>query len=204
VHHVQEELEEAEAAAARESLVRAAALRLFKEKGYHATSMRDIADAVGVNKGSLYSYIRAKEDLLIPVFERAMGVLLEEMEQISADASLRPTERLRRAIHAHVTAVADNLDVLTVYLSEWRQLGADSLATVRQQSERYAVLFQQILQDGLRSAEFRPMDSRIVMLGVIGMCNYLFRWYRPEGRLTPSEIADELTELVMKGVRSGG
>src|SRR6266851_10000434 len=103
------------------------ALRLFKEKGYHATSMRDIADEVGINKGSLYSYIRSKEDLLIPVFERAMGVLLEQMEQISADASLVPTERLRRAIHAHVTAVADNLDVLTVYLSEWRQLGAESL-----------------------------------------------------------------------------
>src|SRR5215470_19673944 len=87
--------------APREDQVRAVALRLFKEKGYHATSMRDIANAVGINKGSLYSYIRSKEDLLIPVFERAMGVLLEEIEQISADVSLVPTERLRRAIHAH-------------------------------------------------------------------------------------------------------
>src|SRR5215470_15736920 len=85
----------------REEQVRAAALRLFKEKGYHATSMRDIAAEVGINKGSLYSYIRSKEDLLIPVFERAMGLLLIEIEAISADVSLVPTERLRRAIHAH-------------------------------------------------------------------------------------------------------
>ena len=197
-----QEREDGVAAAPREDQVRAAALRLFKEKGYHATSMRDIATAVGINKGSLYSYIRAKEDLLIPVFERAMGVLLEQMEQISTDASLVPTERLRRAIHAHVTAVADNLDVLTVYLSEWRQLGAESLSTVRLQRERYASLFRQILDDGVQSGEFRPMDTRIVMLGMIGMCNYLFRWYRPDGRLTPAQVADELIELLMNGVHA--
>src|SRR4030081_1846270 len=94
----------------REDQVRAVALRLFKEKGYHATSMRDIANAVGMNKGSLYSYIRSKEDLLIPVFDRAQGVLLAEIEQISADSSLTLTDRLKRAIHAHVSAVANNLD----------------------------------------------------------------------------------------------
>jgi AcrR family transcriptional regulator len=188
--------------APREDQVRAAALRLFKEKGYHATSMRDIASEVGINKGSLYSYIRSKEDLLIPVFEQAMAVLLAQIEQVTADTSLTPTERLERAIHAHVTAVADNLDVLTVYLSEWRQLAAESLTTVRLHRERYAALFLQILQDGVDSGEFRSMDTRIVTLGMIGMCNYLFRWYRPEGRLLPNQIADELIEMVMNGVRA--
>jgi AcrR family transcriptional regulator len=188
------------AAPAREDQVRAAALRLFKEKGYHATSMRDIAAAVGINKGSLYSYIKSKEDLLVPVFEQAQGVLLSEIEQISGDASLSPTERLKRAIHAHVMAVADNLDILTVYLSEWRQLGTESLATNRDQRAHYSYLFHQILRDGVATGEFREMDTRIVMLGMIGMCNYLFRWYRPDGRLTPDQIADELIEMVMQGV----
>jgi AcrR family transcriptional regulator len=188
------------AAPAREDQVRAAALRLFKEKGYHATSMRDIAAAVGINKGSLYSYIKSKEDLLIPVFEQAQGVLTSQIEQICADANLSATERLKRAIHAHVTAVADNLDILTVYLSEWRQLGTESLATNRDQRARYAFLFHEILSEGMASGEFRPMDTRIVMLGMIGMCNYLFRWYRPEGRLTPDQVADELIDMVMQGV----
>jgi TetR/AcrR family transcriptional regulator, cholesterol catabolism regulator len=188
------------AAPAREDQVRAAALRLFKEKGYHATSMRDIAEAVGINKGSLYSYIKSKEDLLIPVFERAQGVLLRQIEEISADTAASPTERLKRAIHAHVTAVAENLDVLTVYLSEWRQLATESLATNRYQRERYAAMFHQILRDGVDAGEFRPMDTRIVMLGMIGMCNYLFRWYRDDGRLIPAQIADELIDMVMRGV----
>ena len=188
--------------APREDQVRAVALRLFKEKGYHATSMRDIASEVGINKGSLYSYIRSKEDLLIPVFERAMGLLVTRMEAIAADPALGPTERLKRAIHAHITVVSEHLDELTVYLSEWRQLRQASLAKNRDQRERYASLFHAILRDGVASGEFRPMDTRIAMLGMIGMCNYLFRWYRPDGRLSPDAIADEMIDMVMRGVRN--
>jgi AcrR family transcriptional regulator len=184
----------------RESRVRAAALRLFREKGYHATSMQDIAAEVGMNKGSLYSYIRSKEDLLIPMFEHAMGLLTAEIEAITADLSLTPTERLTRAIHAHVLNVAENLDILTVYLSEWRQLRSDSLAAVREKRERYAELFFQILEDGVHRGEFRKMDTRAAMLNIIGMCNWLFRWYRPNGRLTPDQIADEMVDLVLNGV----
>jgi len=184
----------------REQQVRAAALRLFREKGYHATSMRDIAEAVGINKGSLYSYIRSKEDLLIPFFERAMGLLLVEIEAISCDDSLAPTERLKRAIKAHILNVAENLDILTVYLSEWRQLTADSLSTVRGQRGRYAALFLAIIEDGQKRGEFRAIDARITTLGMIGMCNYLFRWYRNDGRLAPEQIADVLTDLLLRGV----
>jgi AcrR family transcriptional regulator len=129
-------------------------------------------------------------------------VLLAQIEEVAADSTLTPTSRLRRAIQAHVNAVANNLDVLTVYLSEWRQLAAESLSRERTQRERYAELFLAILQDGVASGEFRAMDTRIVMLGMIGMCNYLFRWYRPDGRLEPHQIADELIEMVMQGVRT--
>ena len=64
-----------------------------------------------------------------------------------------------------------------------------------------AQMYNKKVGDGVQAGEFRPMDTRIVMLGVIGMCNYLFRWYRPEGRLTPDEVADELIDMVMQGVR---
>src|SRR5437879_11030242 len=102
--------------------VYSAALRLFTEKGYHATSMQDIAAAVGLYKGSLYHYIGSKEDLLVQVFERAMGSLLAEVERIVGDSSLRPLDQLRLVVQAHVCAVAENLDALTVYLHEFRAL----------------------------------------------------------------------------------
>src|SRR5215212_6267334 len=93
----------------RSEQVYAAALRLFREKGYHGTSMQDIAEAVGLYKGSLYHYIGGKEDLLIQAFERAMAVLLVDVERIAADTSLSPPTQLRQIIEAHVAAVAENL-----------------------------------------------------------------------------------------------
>src|ERR1700710_17081 len=113
--------------------VYAAALRLFRQKGYHATSMQDIADAVGLYKGSLYHYIGGKEDLLVQVFERAMGSLVANVERIAADTSLAPTAQLRLIVEAHVVAVSENLDALTVYLHEFRALAGESLAKVRAQ-----------------------------------------------------------------------
>src|SRR5437763_9103589 len=100
--------------------VYAAALRLFREKGYHATSMQDIAAAVGLYKGSLYHYIGGKEDLLVQVFERAMAGLLASVEATVADDGLAPLEQLRLIVKAHVAAVAENREALTVYLHEFR------------------------------------------------------------------------------------
>src|SRR5215471_14001655 len=92
----------------RDEEVYAAALRLFTEKGYHATSMQDIAAAVGLYKGSLYHYIGGKDELLARVFERGMGSLLDEVEAIAADTSVVASRQLRLILRAHVAAVTDN------------------------------------------------------------------------------------------------
>src|SRR5919201_6653515 len=127
-----------------------AALRLFREKGYHATSMQDIAAEVGLYKGSLYHYIGSKDELLAQVFERAMAGLLAEVERIAADTNARPSVQLRQLIRAHVEAVANNLDALTVYLHEWRALAGESLAQVRTQRRRYVSLIAEIVSRGGR------------------------------------------------------
>jgi AcrR family transcriptional regulator len=176
-----------------------AALRLFREKGYHATSMQDIASQVGLYKGSLYHYIGGKEDLLVQVFERALGALLAQVEQITADEAPARVQ-LRRVISAHVNAVADNLDALTVYLHEWRALDGASLANVRQQRERYVSLVDGIIRRGIRAGELRAQDPRIATLAVLGMCNWLCQWYRPGGRLGPEQIGDRFADLVLDGL----
>jgi len=127
-----------------------AALRLFREKGYHATSMQDIAAAVGLYKGSLYHYIGGKEDLLVQVFERAMASLLADVERIGADTSLPPSAQVRLIVQAHVACVSDNLDALTVYLHEFRALAGESLMNVRAQRDRYAQLVAEIVGRGVR------------------------------------------------------
>jgi TetR/AcrR family transcriptional regulator, cholesterol catabolism regulator len=177
-----------------------AALRLFREKGYHATSMQDIANAVGLYKGSLYHYIGSKEDLLARVFERGMGVLLTEVERIAADTARGPTAQLRAIVEAHVAAVASNLDALTVYLHEWRALAGESLTTVRGQRERYTELVEEIVARGVRIGEFHVPDVGLATLGLLGMCNWLCQWYSPAGRLSPAEIGARFADLVLDGL----
>jgi TetR/AcrR family transcriptional regulator, cholesterol catabolism regulator len=184
----------------REDEIHAAALELFREKGYQATSMREIGDAVGMLKGSLYTYIRSKEDLLAPIFERCTEPLVVEMERIVADGSLDAHEQLRAAIRLHVRQVAEKLDVLTVFVTEWRQLSSESLAALRAQTERYVDLMVGIIERGIREEAFRPVDPRMTVLGLIGMCNWMVRWYRPDGRLTPDQIAEHFFDLVLRGL----
>jgi AcrR family transcriptional regulator len=180
--------------------VYAAALRLFTEKGYHATSMQDIAAAVGLYKGSLYHYIGGKEELLVQVFERAMGGLLEDVERIAADPRLSPPEQIRGVVLAHVRAVASNLDALTVYVHEFRALEGEALNSVRRQRERYQSLVQKVVQRGVDSGEFAARDPTIATLGVLGMCNWMVQWYRPAGRLRPADIGDHFAELLLGGL----
>lgn len=180
--------------------VYAAALRLFTEKGYHATSMQDIAAAVGLYKGSLYHYIGGKEELLVQVFERAMGSLLGEVERIAADPALSPAVQLRRVIQAHVEAVASNAEALTVYLHEFRALAGEALETVRQQRERYRSLVEGIVERGVHTGEFATGDVGIATLGILGMCNWVAQWYRPRGRLGAGQIAEYFAEMVLAGL----
>jgi TetR/AcrR family transcriptional regulator, cholesterol catabolism regulator len=177
-----------------------AALRLFREKGYHATSMQDIAAAVGLYKGSLYHYIGGKEDLLVRVFERGMGTLLADVERIVADTSLGPRAQIREVVAAHVRAVADNLEALTVYLHEFRALEGGALERVRQQRERYTELVAEIIGRGVRRGEFVAPDVGIATLAMIGMCNWMCQWYRPGGRLRASEIGRLFADLLLDGL----
>jgi TetR/AcrR family transcriptional regulator, cholesterol catabolism regulator len=179
-----------------------AALKLFREKGYHATSMQDIAAAVGLYKGSLYHYIGGKEELLVQVFERAMRSLVEDVERVVADVGAPPSDQLRCIVGLHVAAVADNLEALTVYLHEYRALTGEAFEKVTTQRERYAQLVGEVITRGVRAGEFRAEDVRIATLGVIGMCNWVCQWYRPGGRLAPSQIATHFADLVLGGLTS--
>jgi AcrR family transcriptional regulator len=182
--------------------VYSAALRLFHEKGYHATSMQDIAAAVGLYKGSLYHYIGRKEDLLIRVFERAMGSLLAEVERVVADASLSPRQQLQLVIQAHVSAVADHRDALTVYLYEFRALTGESLDNVRAQRERYRALVETIVSRGVQIGDFATPDAGIATLGLLGMCNWVAQWFKPRGRLGAREIGTLFADLAFEGLTS--
>ncbi len=186
-------------ASSKDEKIFAEAVRIFREKGYHATSVQDIADAVGLQKGSLYHYISSKEELLYKIFERSTGALTQELESIIASAD-SPTHKLHRAIEAHLTALCEQLDTYSVYLSERRALSGRTHTRVRAEGERHARLLEQIIQEGITQKDFRAVDSKMAAHAILGMCNWLYQWYSPEGRLTPHEIAVIFSDLVVDGL----
>jgi AcrR family transcriptional regulator len=178
-----------------------AAARIFKQKGYHATSMQDIADAVGLQKGSLYHYLSSKEDLLFRISERAIEAINARLADIR-DTPVAPAEKLRAAIENHVQVLASNLDLLAVFLQEGHRLTREQQARLFQERQRYEDIFADILQEGIAAGQFRRLDVRVASYGILGMINWMHQWYQTSGRLSPSEIADLFVDLVLNGLRA--
>jgi AcrR family transcriptional regulator len=188
------------APAKREEEILAAAARIFQRKGYHGTSVRDIADAVGLLKGSLYHYISSKEDLLARLFEGLLEDTVAELDVIARrDASA--AERLREMVRAYARAIIANQDAVGLYLREWRSLPAPELANLAARRRRMRTLFSAVIADGARAGELAPGDPNLAALAILGMCNWMYEWYRPAGRLTPDAVIDELAQRAVRSVR---
>ena len=184
----------------REEEILAAAARIFREKGYYGTSVRDIAESVGLLKGSLYHYIRSKEELLARLFEGALEDTIRELETI-ASRDARASERLREMVATYVTSVTDNLDAVSLYLREWRALPAPQLARVRARRRTMRTLFEDVIAEGIRAREFAAQDAKVAALAILGMCNWLYEWYRPRGRLDQNALASAIAEQALRSVR---
>lgn len=177
----------------------AAAVRLFRQKGYHDTSMQDLAEAVGIQRGSLYHYIEAKEDLLHEIMERAMRRLLDAVEPVAASA-VPASEKLRRAVEAHLAVAASYRDELVVLHVELKSLSAARRQRMLALRDRYEGLFRRIVQEGVRTGEFREVDPKTVGLAVLGVCNWFTTWFRPDGPLSHADFARAFADLFLDGL----
>lgn len=179
-----------------------AAIRLFQQKGFHATSMQDIADAVGLQKGSLYHYISSKEDLLVVIIHDAIAQYNARLAEIKAmDLSAR--ERLEYAVKAHVQGIAANLGMLTIFLRESYALNPDQQQVIAEASDRYNQMFEDLLVEGIRSGEVRDLDPKLVTRTVLGACNWFYRWYNPEGPMSIEEMSAFFVDLLFNGIAAG-
>ncbi len=183
------------APARREQILDRAA-RLFGRRGYHATSMRDIGEATGMLPGSLYAHIASKEDLLFEIVTSAARQFLAGLEAVLAE-TLSPDERLRRAMRSHVGVVAENLDAAWVFHHEWKSLTGKRRAEIRRLRDRYEAMWDKIVTD-LPGAD----DSRFARLLVLSAANWTYTWYRPSGPLSPEEVSDRFTDLLLRGLET--
>lgn len=185
----------------RAEMARAAA-RLFSERGYHGTSMQHLADALGLQRGSLYAHIGSKQELLFDVVEEGADRFLARGSE--AVAMRAPAaERLRRLLVGHIETAIEHLDSATVFLNEWRYLPADLRALVQSKRDTYENMVRRIISDGIAAGEFRTdTDVGFAARLVLSAGNWTYTWYRPEGDLGPKEIGERFTELLIRGLEA--
>jgi AcrR family transcriptional regulator len=176
-----------------------AAVGLFNQNGYHATSMSDIAHAVDIKKPSLYHHFDSKEAILLAILETGMDQLIAEITGIEA-SNQQCSAKLRDAIHAHARLIAFNPEGAAVFLREDRGLGDAYMAQYVAKRDEFERLFRAIVRQGIDEGVFRDMDVAITVHALLGMVNWMTRWYRPAGRLSAEQIADMFADLFLDGL----
>jgi AcrR family transcriptional regulator len=177
-----------------------AAADLFHHRGYHATTVEDIAGAVGLKKGSLYHYITGKDLILKTLAEETIQGYVEDAERISAEGG-SAADRLSRVIAAHVERLCAAPERVTVLVREAHYV-PDALASdVRGRTWRYTHLLSDLIAEGVERGEFSEVDPGVAGLMLLGALNWAHRWYQPEGRLTPEEIGRQFSQLFLRGLQ---
>jgi AcrR family transcriptional regulator len=176
-----------------------AAERLFSERGYHATSMRDIARELGIEGGSLYSHISGKQDLLYEVVLRGSEQFLRAAREVIAlDGPARA--RLRELMRRHLAIVAESTPRAIVHFHEWRHLDPERQATILARRDEYESYVRRIIRDGVAAGEFAPYDERLIGLHVLSLVNWTYQWYAPGGTWNADELTDQYFNLLMRGL----
>lgn len=176
-----------------------AAAQIISEKGYHAASMQDIAQAVQLQKASLYHHISSKQEILVVLLDRALDMLIERMQRV-VEQDLPPDEKLRQAMRSYLETLAEHRDLAAVLLLEHRSLDPDMRRRHIPRRDRFEQLWRQIVEQGVAEGIFECQHPGLVVKALLGVLNWTIMWYRPDGRFSASKIAEHNADLFLVGL----
>lgn len=176
-----------------------AATRVFSERGYHAASMAEIAEAVGIRKASLYHHVRKKEDLLFAIHDQLIDELIGETMAVSS-SSLTPAEKLRGVLHVTMRFIARNRDGVTVFLSERRAVAGERWQALVVKRDFYERMVSQIITEGTSSGSFIEIPPNLAARSVLAMANWGYTWFQADGPLSADEVAEVFATVALRGL----
>lgn len=177
--------------------IKQAAAQLIAERGYHSTSLRQLANEVGITLGTLYHYFPSKEDLLSELFDDAMRPLLESIDGILETAEEDPLGTLRGMIESFIRIALEEIGTSVVLISdtELRALSEDRLENAMVHRDEYEKTMLAVVEIGSRQGVFDVENSKFAVYAILGMCNSVPRWYRSGGQVSVAEVARIHAEL---------
>ena len=184
----------------RDEEILSAAIQVFSHKGYAAASLQDVADAVGLLKGSLYHYISSKESLLYRIFQESHeegAALMAAVDELG----LTPDAKLREFVRRLTLFYAQHRERASLYFSEWRHLTGEDLQTVMEQRRDFERYVRTIVADAHEHGLTNPdLDVQLATRYILTAVNGVILWYRPEGPLPAEDIAEQIAELACSSI----
>jgi AcrR family transcriptional regulator len=182
----------------REAILDVAA-NLFREFGYDATSVRDIARAAGISQATLYYYIGSKADALIAISNQAMDAKVEDMRVI-ANSTVSPIEKLRNFVHAELESIDRDQVRWAIIQRERNSLPPEARAQIQEKRDQVDRTLTQILEEGVAAGMFRPIQIKSTRMAILGITNRAAEWYSPGGPTSARQFAEDFCDFIFSGV----
>ena len=175
------------------------ALEMFSTRGYTATTVRDIAEEVGIRGASVYAHVNGKEQLLRDLVLAAAGEFERNVRSVF-ESNLDVESKLRSMIAAHIGVITRNIHAATIYFHEWKFLGPQRRRSVRERRDAYEAMFRQVISEGMDRKTFATNDPKFAAIFILSSCNSIPTWYKPTGTLTPGELGRMFAEMLVRGI----
>ncbi len=175
-----------------------AASQIIAEKGFHATSMQEIAEAVDLRKASLYHHVNSKQEILVALLDMALEMLIEQMQDV-VDQQLPPKEKFKLAMKVYLGTLIENRELSSVLLLEHRSLAANLHAHHVPKRDKFETLWRGIIDEGVAKKVFYSKNTNLAIKQVLGIANWTIMWFDPQGPMTVDEISEKNAELLLNG-----
>lgn len=178
-----------------------AAAQIFSQKGYHGTSMQDIALAVKLQKGSLYYHVSSKQEILLDLLNRALDILIERVNLAIMEAD-NPQDRLRNAMSTYIKSLIEYQDLAVVLLLEHRSLEPELQSRHLPKRDQFEDIWRDLIIQGKEKGSFSCEHPSLSARALLGAMNWIVTWYRKEGLLSAEGISEQYADLFLDGLAS--
>jgi AcrR family transcriptional regulator len=187
-------------ASRRQAILDAGAL-LMQQRGFVGTTVEDVTGHLDLTKAAFYYYVENKEELLFQISTQTLALADASIAAIER-SSATPDRKLAQMVDSFVRLVAERPAFFTVYFQEKGHLGTGHLKAVTRVERKIAAALERVLREGMTAGAFRPADPAVAAFGILGMCFWVYKWFRPAGRATADQVSATFQALALAGVRA--